>query len=343
MSELRSISRRDALRITAGVGVGAAFGTGLGIELLRQAGLRRVRETRTQMGTLVTLTVGHPDGDEATAMVDRAFAEMERLEAIFSRYRADSAVGRLNEAGRLVGAPRELVDVLTLAHDMSRRSGGAFDVTVGPLVELYRASFERHALPPSDCDVRGVLDYVNYQGVTIDGDVIRLADERMKISLDGMAKGFIVDRAVARMTDDGAERVLVDAGGDMTSGGSGVVNDPWTIGIQDSRASEELVGRLQLDGAGVATSGDYLRNFTPDRRHHDIIDPRTGRSPEQLSSSTVLARTAVEADALSTALLVLSPEAGLALIDAYGEAECLLIPKEGGVQIRSRGMSSRLG
>ena len=208
---------------------------------------------------------------------------------------------------------------------------------------LYRASFERHALPPSDCDVRGVLDYVNYQGVTIDGDVIRLADERMKISLDGMAKGFIVDRAVARMTDDGAERVLVDAGGDMTSGGSGVVNDPWTIGIQDSRASEELVGRLQLDGAGVATSGDYLRNFTPDRRHHDIIDPRTGRSPEQLSSSTVLARTAVEADALSTALLVLSPEAGLALIDAYGEAECLLIPKEGGVQIRSRGMSSRLG
>ena len=343
MLEPRSISRRDVLRITAGVGLGAAFGAGVGIELLRRAGLHRTRETRVQMGTLVTLTVVHPDGDEATAMVDRAFAEMERLEAIFSRYRADSALGRLNETGRLVRAPVELVDVLTLAHDMSRRSGGAFDVTVGPLVELYRASFERHASPPSDGDVRRVLAYVNYQGVTIDEDVIHLADERMKISLDGIAKGFIVDRAVARMTGDGAERVLVDAGGDMTSGGSGVVGDPWTIGIQDPRASDELVGRLQLDGAGVATSGDYLRHFTPDRRHHDIIDPRTGRSPEQLSSSTVMAPTAVEADALSTALLVLSPEAGLALVDAYGEAECLLIPKEGGTGIRSRGMSSRLG
>ncbi|MCH1571250.1 MAG: FAD:protein FMN transferase, partial [Longimicrobiales bacterium] len=338
----RSMSRRDALRISAGVGIGAAFGVGVGVELLRRAGLQRVRETRVQMGTLVTLTVVHPESAAARMMVERAFAEMERLEAQLSRYRPDSAVGRLNKTGRLEAAPAALVDVLTLGLDVSRRSRGAFDVTVAPLVELHTRTFERTGAPPRDQDIRRALDYVGYQGLKVVGRQVGLADPRMQISLDGVAKGFIVDRTVSRLSRDGAERVLVDAGGDMASGGVGVESEPWTVGVQHPRSAQSLIGRVELQGGSIATSGDYLRHFTPDRRHHDILDPRTGRSPVQASSATVIAPSAAEADALSTASLVLGAVDGIAMIDAYRDAEALLVSKNDG-RVTSRGMVERLG
>jgi thiamine biosynthesis lipoprotein len=337
------MSRRDALRITAGVGIGAAFGIGIGVDVLRRAGLHRVSETRIRMGTGVTLTVVHEDPEVAGAMVGRVFGEMERLEAILSRYRPDSAVGRLNTSGFLEAAPRELIDVLTLAVDVSRRSRGAFDVTVGPLVNFYHAWFDVERVPPAAADVEPLLGFIGYRGIMIRGEEIRFERPGMGISLDGIAKGFIVDRAVACLTENGAERVLVDAGGDMTSGGPGLSEDPWTIGIQHPRRADELMGRVQLEGGSIATSGDYLRHFTPDHLHYDIVDPRTGRSPDVLSSATVLAPTAAEADALSTAILVLPPRDGLALIDEYEGADCLLVPKSGQKPLWSNGMAARLG
>ena len=128
----------------------------------------------------------------------------------------------------------------------------------------------------------------------------------------------------------------------MASGGIAVAHSPWTVGLQDPRRPEALIGRVQLEGGSVATSGDYLRHFTPDRRHHDILDPRTGLSPDQVSSATVVATSAAEADALSTASLVLGVVDGIALLDAYGDAEGLLVSKDGG-RVSSRGMDSRLG
>lgn len=337
------MSRRDALRITAGVGIGAAFASGVAAEVLRRAGLHRVSETRIRMGTSVSLTVVHEDAAEAGAMIGRAFAEMERLEAILSRYRADSAVGRLNATGQLASPPSELVDVLTLGLEVSRRSHGAFDVTVGPLVDFYHDWFDEQRTAPPAAELAPVLDLVGFGGLVIDGGGIQLARRGMAISLDGIAKGYITDRTVDVLTDGGAERVIVDAGGDMTSGGPSSSGEPWTIGIQHPRLADKLVGRVQLDGDGVATSGDYLRNFTPDHRHFDTVDPRTGRSPSDLSSVTVLAPTAAEADALSTAVLVLSPRDGLALINGYEGAECLLVPKSGGDAVVSHGMVVRLG
>ena len=342
MPDRRSISRRDALRITAGVGLGVAFGAGVGAELFRRAGLRRIRETRMQMGTVVTLTVVHPDGAAARAMVTSAFEEMERLESILSRYRRESAVGRLNRAGRLDAPPRALVEVLTLADQVSRRSAGAFDVTIGPLIDLHVDAFRTSGMPPAEREIDRVLARVDYRGLDVDGERVELAEPGMGVSLDGIAKGFIVDRTVGHLVAGGAERVLVDAGGDMASGGGGIGVDPWTVGVQHPRSGEDLVGRVRLDGASIATSGDYLRHFTPDRRHHDILDPRTGRSPDRVSSATVVASSAARADALSTAALVLGPEDGVQLIDRLDDAECLLVAKDG-TRVTSRGMIGRLG
>jgi len=342
VSESVSISRRDILRITAGVGLGAAFGLGVSREAFWRAGLHRVSETRVQMGTLVNITVVHPDNAGAHEMIDSAFLEMERLEAVLSRYRADSAVGRLNAAGLLEHAPSPLIEVIELALEVSRRSSGAFDVTVAPLVELYGSTFDRLGRPPTDREIDETLSYVGHDGLVVTGSTVTLEDRRMAISLDGVAKGFVVDRVVDQLSAKGAQRVLVDAGGDMASNGSSGRDEAWTIGIQHPRRKEATIGRVQLSGGGVATSGDYFRSFTPDHRHHDILDPRTGRPAKELSSASLLASSAMIADALSTAALVLGPVDGIDFIDGFQGAEGILVSKDGS-QLLSKGMGKRLG
>ena len=342
MSESVSISRRDVLRITAGVGLGAAFGLGVSREAFWRAGLHRVSETRVQMGTLVNITVVHPDNAGAHEMIDSAFLEMERLEAVLSRYRPDSAVGRLNAAGLLERAPSPLIEVIELALEVSRRSSGAFDVTVAPLVELYGSTFDRQGRPPTDREIDETLSYVGHDGLVVTGSTVTLADRRMAISLDGVAKGFVVDRVVDQLSAKGAQRVLVDAGGDMASNRSSGRDEAWTIGIQHPRRTEATIGRVQLIGGGVATSGDYFRSFTPDHRHHDILDPRTGRPAQELSSASLLASSAMIADALSTAALVLGPVDGIDFIDGFQGAEGILVSKDGS-QLLSKGMGKRLG
>jgi thiamine biosynthesis lipoprotein len=321
------ISRRDVLRITAMAGVSTAFGGALGRGLLRDLRLRRVSETRTYMGTVVTLTVVTPDAVEARRWIDAGFHEMKRLEDILSRHRDDTAVGRLNGEGRVDGAPEELVEVLAAASDVSRRTGGAFDITMAPLLELYSGAFAAGGPPPDD-RIDEALALVDHRAVRIDGARVMLDDPRMEITLDGIAKGYIVDRTIDVLVAAGAERVLVNAGGDMATHGTDGRDGPWTVGIQDPH-DEGLSGLARLEGDCIATSGDYMHAFTEDRRHHHIIDPRTGRSPEATSSVTVLAPTAMLADALSTALLVLGPGKGREALSGFQGAEGLWVTKDG--------------
>lgn len=336
------VSRRDALRITAVTGLAAAFGGGLALNVLRQAGLRRVSETRERMGTVVTLTVVHPDADGARATITAAFSEIDRLDAIFSRHRSDSALGRLNATGELVDAPPELTDLLGRARQISEASSGAFDATVLPLVRLYEESFARRGRAPDSGEITEALGRVAYHDVAVRDDEVRLDRPGMAVSLDGIAKGFIVDRTVERMVVAGAERVLVNAGGDMAAAGAGALREPWTIGLQDPHGPRDVLGFVRLADAGVATSGDYLQAFSEDRRFHHIVDPRTGYSPPETSSVNVIASNAADADALSTALMVLGPSAGRELLEATPGAEGMIVTKEGTLTA-STGMSRYTG
>lgn len=333
----RRIDRRQALRITAVAGLGAAFVGGLGGGLLRRLGLRRVRETRPRMGTVVTLTVVSPDADAAHAWIGDAFGEMERLEGVLSRHRADSALGRLNREGRLPRPPAELVEVLTHAQELSRRSEGAFDVTVLPVLTLWERSLAA-ASPPAEREVAHALERVDHRALRIGEEAVVLERPGMAVTLDGIAKGFIVDRTLELLVARGAERVLVDAGGDMASVGAGADDEGWTVGLQDPHA-DALLGLVRLGGDCVATSGDYMRTFTDDRRNHHILDPRTGRSPEETSSVSVISGTAMGADALSTTLLVLGPERGLELLEETPGAEGMIVTKRG-ARVRSSGLAT---
>ncbi len=334
----KKMTRQKFLRITGVAGVSLALGGGLVKELLRKAALHRIRETRIQMGTPVTVSVVHPEAAAARRMVAAVFAEMERLEGMLSRYRRETFISRLNRDGIVRGVPTEVVHVVRSALEYSALTGGAFDVTVAPLLDLYRSSFDRTGAPPPESELDKALSLVGYRHVLVDDGAISFGKRGMSVTLDGIAKGYIVDRAVQVLEELGAERVLVDAGGDMGTVGERSPGEGWRLAIQHPRNQKSYLGTLQLHGESVATSGDYLQYFTEDKRLHHILDPRTGRSPDHTSAVTVVTPTAMEADALSTAVFVLGPRDGLRLLDHLQNVEGVIVTK-GQEVLRSRKMS----
>jgi thiamine biosynthesis lipoprotein len=273
------------------------------------------------MGTVVTITVLHPDRTAAAEMVRMTFNEMSRLEAILTRHDRDGVVYRLNRDKRLGSAPPEVIEVLTVARTVSERTDGAFDVTALPLLEVLERSFAERGGPPTDREVDRARSLVDYRGIEINGREVALRPE-MSVTVDGIAKGFIVDRTRDLLHELGAQRVLVNAGGDIAAmdldGGA-----PWTVAIQNPESPESPAEMVQLRGGSIATSGDYMRTFTNDRRYHHILDPRSGRSADAAASVSVLHRSAMWADALSTAYMVLGPEAGSAVQRQYADHEAL--------------------
>ncbi len=334
----KKVTRQQFLRITGVAGVSLALGGGLIKELLRKAALHRIRETRIQMGTPVTVSVVHPEAVAARRMVTAVFAEMERLEGMLSRHRQETFISRLNRNGIVRGAPTEVVHVVQSALEYSALTGGAFDVTVAPLLDLYRKSFDQTGAQPSESELDKALSLVGYRHVLVDDGAIAFGKRGMPVTLDGIAKGYIVDRAVRVLEDLGAERVLVDAGGDMGTVGERSPGEGWRVAIQHPRIEKSYLGILRLHGESVATSGDYLQYFTEDKRLHHILDPRTGRSPDYTSAVTVVTPTAMEADALSTAVFVLDPQDGLRMLNQLDGVEGVIVTK-GQEVLRSREMN----
>lgn len=321
------VSRRKALRIGGAAGLLLAMGGGLTAAILRRAGLYGATDTRTRMGTLVRVTVVHREAARARGLAGAAFEEIDRLEAVFSGHRSTSPVSRLNRNGVLDDPPAELVTVVRRALDIARMTDGAFDPTVAPLIELHRASFAENDAPPAETDVARAMSRVGYRHVGLDAGRIAFARPGMALSLDGIAKGYILDRVVERVAAAGATGVLADGGGDISAGEGEVAGTGWPVAVQHPREPGTVLGMIEVRNQGVATSGDYMRAHTADLRHHHIIDPRTGTSPGHAGAATVVGRSAMDADALATAAMVLGPVRGIELLGRLDGTEGLIVTK----------------
>lgn len=321
------IDRRQLLRITAVAGVSVVLGGGLVRGITQRLGLKQVRETRSLMGTLVVISVIHRDREVARRIMADTFNEMERLEGLLSRHREGTPIWSLNQSGVVDSPPREVVEVVERALEYATLTDGAFDITVTPLLDLYTSSFTERGTHPSTQELSRTLALVGSGNVTVGRGLISLEKAGMAITLDAIAKGYIVDRAVGVLNDQGVERVLVDAGGDMSSSGEGLLGGGWKIAIQDPRARDRALGTLELQGESIATSGDYVQYLTEDMSTHHIVDPRTGRSPEHTSAVTIVTSSAMKADALATAVLVLGPEEGISLMNRLEDVEGMVVTK----------------
>jgi thiamine biosynthesis lipoprotein len=170
---------------------------------------------------------------------------------------------------------------------------------------------------------------VDYRQIELAGDRVALQIPGAAVTLDGIAKGRVIDGGVAALQQAGFDQIVVEAGGDLRTLGRRPDHTPWRVGVLHPRPASpgELLAVLTVGGEAVATSGDYMNSFTADFRQHHILDPRTGESPDELAAATVLASTALEADALGTALMVLGSAAGLALAERLPGVEALVVTK----------------
>jgi thiamine biosynthesis lipoprotein len=330
-SLLGRADRRTFLKALGVMGAGAIVGGGaLRAVLMRDANPPLVSRSRTAMGTFVEIhavraerggRVSHALAEDA---IQDAFAEMDRLIGILSRHDAGSPLSALNARGSLAGAPRELADVVEAALAAHRRTGGAFDPTVGPLVALLEAS--RGGPAPAPAEVREAAALVGAGRVQLsDGGTIRFQREGMRLTLDGIAKGAIVDRMSEVLAAAGVTDHLVNAGGDIRTRGERAPGRPWTIAVEDPRKQRHYPDVIRLRDGAVATSGSYENFFDDAHTRHHLVDPSTGRSPGELVSATVCAPTVMDADALATGVFVMGRARGLEVVNGIPATACLLV------------------
>lgn len=323
----KQLTRRDFVRISA-IGAGVLALGGMGVrELIRSGAATEVGETRAVLGTFVTIKLVDTDENRAKLAIADGFAEFERLSAVLSRHDQSSELAILNRTGLIENASPELLGVVQKAKYISEVTGGAFDVSVLPLLELYAESFADGGSPPSEKAIEAARELVDYRRIEVTDRRISLAAPGMRLTLDAVAKGYIVDHAAATLRARGFSRVLVAASGDMSLRGTREDNQPWKIGLTHPRALAGYYEVFQTTDDSIATSGDYENAFTPDFAWHHIIDPRLGHSPRELASATVIASDTALADALATSAMVLGVTDARSLFEKLPGVQAVLIDK----------------
>lgn len=265
------------------------------------------RASRDLMGTRVDIVADGADARHLQAAIAQAFAEMQRLEAELSRYRADSVVRRIDEAaGRHpVAVTPEVMAVLESAQHVWRESRGAFDPTVGALSGWH---FEpgRQAMPAA-ADIAAALRHVGARRLHLDAraGTAYLTERGMRLDLGGIAKLPILAAGLRVLEREGVTNALVNGGGDVLASGS-LQGRPWRVGVRDPRAPASLLGVIEVEGFGiVASSGDYERGFVHQgRRLHHVLDPQTGWPTEGVHGVALLARDVHAVNGWGTALMV---------------------------------------
>lgn len=329
MQQQRGIKRRDFLRIVGASSVAGLAALALGRDDKRANAPEIVTETRLLMGTVVNLTLVTSDRNAGQSAIDACLSQMSGLEAVLSRHQPDSQLSRLNRDGFLAPADPHLVHVLREAQHIAALTDGAFDVTVKPLVDLYQNSLNTGNGLPQIESVASTLGRVGYHYLEIGDNTVSFKQTGMSVTLDGIAKGYIVDEGVSILRQSGFDNVLVEAGGDLSASGTKAQGFPWRIGIQSPRNNgAKLLNKFTITNQGAATSGDYMQPYTDNLTLHHIFDPKTGFSAPQLASATVIAPSGMKADALATALMVMGPERGLALIESLAACEACLVTKD---------------
>ena len=283
-----------------------------------------VRQSRVMMGTQINLIVHGPDEEQCHQAVSETFTLMGDLESLFSRFQPESELSRLNRDGHLSSASPDFLYLLELASDVHRLTGGAFDISILPLLKLYG----EESLPESSL-IEHSLSLVANDKIQRQGNTVRFLEKDMAITVDGIGKGYIVDQGVASLRSNGFDNVYVEAGGDLMVSGTRQPGQPWRIGLRNPRPENpEALLTIEASNQAVATSGDYIHSYTKDRRHHHILDPRTGISPPELASATVIAPSVVLADGLATAAMVLGAKKSIELLESMDDCEGLFIAKD---------------
>lgn len=296
--------------------------------------LKRYEFTATEMAVPIKLLFYTNSDETANTAANTVFRRIHYLNTLFSDYDGASELRRLCDnavPGRPVRVTDELFEVLLTSQGVSNASEGAFDVSVGPLIKLWRRARRREAMPlPDALEEARIL--VGFHLVTLNPDerTVALAKSGMRIDLGGIAKGYAIDGAVRVLREYRITRALVDMGGDMAMGGPPPGKAGWTVGVAGFEPDSPPRLLLTLANTAIATSGDQTQFVEIDgKRYSHLLDPRTATPLTDHSMVTVIAPCATMADALASAVSVLGPQEGVALIDRLPGTAALILRKPG--------------
>ncbi|MFO7558577.1 MAG: FAD:protein FMN transferase [Desulfobacterales bacterium] len=270
--------------------------------------------------------------------IAKAFDRMREVDAKFNAHNPESPVYAFNHDGIPISDP-EIIDVVSAALDISRRTGGAFDITIGPLLEIWGFTGGSPHLP-SEKEIRESRDRIGYEYLVVSDGRLEKRHPEIHIDLGAIAKGYNVGQAVLVLKENNVSSALIDAGGDVFAlGRKG--NTPWKVGIRNTR-SAGVMGYIEAEDIAILGSGDYERYFIENgRRYHHIIDPATGYPVETLSGVTLLHPDPMIADAWATAVFVLGPAKGLEAVERIPDMEALMVTSAG-EKIMSSGVKGSL-
>jgi thiamine biosynthesis lipoprotein len=320
------MKRRAWIQTGLGLGLMAQSLAHSAAQSAKQAGTRLHWQstTFTGLGTTLSIRAAHEDAQVVARALALARGAVARVEDQMSLFRSNSALQQLNRDSVMRNPPADLLRVLEISQRMSAQSKGAFDITVQPLWALYAEAHKRGRLPTAS-EVQSARARVGWQHVHVSRERISFAKPGMRVTLNGIAQGYASDLVRGQLQQAGIAHALINTG-EWSSIGQAEGGRDWTLGIADPHQADRLMTRVRMRGGCVATSADDQCSFSADRVHHHILNPETGYSPRDISSVTVIAKTCIEADALTKVLFVAGYESALHTARAH-QVEALIVHK----------------
>lgn len=308
-----------------------------GLPLILKAGSAQARLVTwegTTLGAPSSIKLVAADEAKARAAIAAALNELERLEAVFSVYRADSVLSTLNRDGRVDNAPADFVALLAKSLELARVSGGVYDPTIQPVWQTYFRHFTASnpdADGPARRDIDAALALVDWRNVRIDGGTVAFAKPGMALTLNSGAQGFITDKVTDVLRGHGFDRMLVDMG-EPRALSTRPDGSAWRIGIANPADPNKAVTEIDVVDKAISTSGGYGTLFDDAGRFTHLIDSRTGTTAPALVGMSVVADTATQADGLSTALLMAESSDRQGILRAAGGLMALAVTPQGVVE-----------
>lgn len=291
-------------------------------------------KTEFFMDTVCTITL-YDTKDET--LLDKAFALCKKYETLFSKTIETSDISKINSAeNETIEVNPETAKLLEIALEYAKLTDGKFDITIGRLTELWDFKSESPILP-SQKQIETALKQTGYHNLSVNGNTV-MVQKGVQLDLGGIAKGYVADQCAAFLKENGVTRAIINLGGNVLVIGSKGENLPWTVGIQRPFSDRnEIIGSVQVSDHSVVTSGIYERFFEKDGIvYHHILDPDTGYPVANgLESVTIISRSSVMADALSTSAFLLGKDRAIELIESISDTEAIFVDNDGKISVTS--------
>jgi FAD:protein FMN transferase len=299
----------------------------IGFFIARNTGdeVKTVKRIQILLGTVVEIQIRNVDEKKADAAITKAFAEIKRIDDLFTTYNEDSPVWQLNHSSdSIIDVDDEIYRLMVLCDSLYRLSDGSFDVAIESLIEVWGFDTKKPAVSDDD-EIKSALNQSGWKNIKLFNEKKVHRKGKVGLNFGAIAKGYSVDKAIEVLLQSGITEAFVNAGGEIKT-----LGDDWIAGIQHPREIREIISKIKLNGISVATSGDYENYFEKDGvRYHHILDPKTGYPARGIQSVTVIHKDNAFADGIATAVFVMGKTKGLELVEGLGDIEAMIIDEEG--------------